>query len=97
MIKSFGSKTAEHIFDGINSKESRKLHSDLHPKAARLLDQLNAMTEIETLYVPPSNNLEKLSGNYKGYWSIRINLKWRVIFKWERSHVWDVDIVDYHH
>ncbi|NCX94057.1 MAG: hypothetical protein EBX40_05225 [Gammaproteobacteria bacterium] len=96
MIKSFRSKMAEHIFDGIHSKESKKLHSDLHSKAMRLLDQLNAITEVETLQVPPSNNLEKLTGDYKGYWSIRINLQWRVIFRWEEDSVYDVDIVDYH-
>jgi proteic killer suppression protein len=96
MIKSFGSKTSEHIFHGISSKESRKLHSDLHPKTVRLLDQINAITDVETLRVPPSNNLEKLSGNYKGYWSIRINIKWRVVFRWENNNACDVDIVDYH-
>jgi proteic killer suppression protein len=96
MIKSFRNKIAQHLFDGINSKESRKLHSELHPKAVRLLDQLNAITDVETLRVPPSNNLEKLLGQYKGYWSIRINLKWRVIFRWEEENAYDVDIVDYH-
>lgn len=96
MIKSFRSKMAEDVFDGISSKESRKLHTDLHPKASRLLDQLNAIMDVETLRIPPSNNLEKLVGNYKGYWSIRINLKWRVIFRWEDENAYDVDIVDYH-
>lgn len=96
MIKSFGSKTAEHVFDGINSKHARKLHSDLHLKTVRLLDQINAATKIDTLRVPPSNNLEKLVGNYKDYWSIRINKQWRVIFKWVDGDAYEVDIVDYH-
>jgi proteic killer suppression protein len=96
MIKSFGSKTAEHIFDGMDSKHSRKLQSELHPKAIRLLDQINAITKIETLRVPPSNNLEKLIGKYKDYWSIRINQQWRIIFQWTDGDAYEVDIVDYH-
>ncbi len=69
---------------------------ELHAKAHRLFDQINAATQIETLKVPPSNNLEKLEGTLKGFWSIRINIKWRIIFRWEDGDASDVDIVDYH-
>jgi len=96
MIKSFKTKIAEDIFDGIESRNSRKLHSDLQAKAVRLLDQINAITDVETLRVPPSNHLEKLVGNYKDYWSIRINKQWRVIFRWVDGNAHDVDILDCH-
>jgi len=69
---------------------------ELHEKIIRLFDQLNAATRIETLRVPPSNRLEKLSGNLKGHWSLRVNKQWRVIFKWDSGNVSNVDIVDYH-
>jgi proteic killer suppression protein len=46
--------------------------------------------------VPPSNRLEKLSGNLKEYYSIRINKKWRIIFKWNEGFAEDVKIIDYH-
>lgn len=68
----------------------------LHNKARRLLDQLNAITSIETLKIPPSNHLEKLKHNLDGYWSIRINKQWRIIFRWEHNHIYNVDIIDYH-
>lgn len=96
MIKSFGFKTAEHIFDGVSSKDARKLHVDLHAKAVRLLDQINAITDVETLRLPPSNKLEKLLGDYKGFWSIRINIQWRIVFRCLDSDAYDVDILDYH-
>lgn len=96
MIKSFKSKLAEDIYHGVNNKNTRKLPDSLHAKAQRLLDQLNAITKVETLRIPPSNHLEKLSGDLKGYWSIRINKQWRVIFLWEDTEVHAVDIVDYH-
>ena len=46
--------------------------------------------------VPPSNRLEKLKGNLKNFYSIRVNNQYRVIFKWKDGDAWDVQIVDYH-
>lgn len=60
------------------------------------LGQLHAATQIDDLRVPPSNQLEKLSGNRGGQWSIRINNQWRICFRFEGSHAFDVEIVDYH-
>jgi len=48
------------------------------------------------LQVPPSNRLEKLKGNLKEYYSIRVNDQWRIIFKWEKGNAVDVEIFDYH-
>ncbi len=87
---------AQDIFDGILSTSTRKIPLSLRDKAKRLFDQLNAATKIETLRVPPGNNLEKLKGNLKDYWSIRVNKQWRVIFIWRDNEAYDVDMVDYH-
>ena len=46
--------------------------------------------------MPPSNRLEKLSGNRKDFYSIRINDQWRIIFIWKEGHAFEVEIVDYH-
>lgn len=96
MIRNFKSKIAENIFDGFESRLTRKIPTDLHNKTRRLFDQINAATEIETLRVPPGNNLEKLKGDLKDHWSIRINKQWRIIFKWKNHDALDVDIIDYH-
>lgn len=96
MIRNFKSKLAEDIYHGVNSRYSRKLSKPLHAKAQRLLDQLNVITAVDTLRIPPSNNLEKLTGNLKDYWSIRINKQWRITFAWKNGDACDVDITDYH-
>ncbi len=96
MIKSFGNKTAADIYHGTVSRYARKLPATLHEKARRLLDQLNAAPTVNFLKVPPGNRLEKLSGNYKGFWNIRINDQWRIVFRWMDDNAHDIAIVDYH-
>jgi len=96
MIKNFASKVVTDIYNGLNTPDSRKVPRELHEKAQRLLDQLNAITKIETLKIPPSNNLEKLKGDLANFWSIRVNKQWRIIFRWEEGNAYNVDIVDYH-
>ncbi|MCF6777113.1 type II toxin-antitoxin system RelE/ParE family toxin [Thiotrichales bacterium 19X7-9] len=97
MITSFRSKEAEDIFDGnITKQVLKQLPRYLHKKAQEKLDQINATTKLETLNVPPSNHLEKLKGNLIGFYSIKINDQYRVIFRWKDCNAYDVDIVDYH-
>lgn len=96
MVRNFKSKIAQDIFDGVVSAQARKIPIALHSKVRRLFDQLNAATKIETLRVPPGNKLEKLKGNLKSHWSVRVNQQWRVIFIWKDSEACDVDVVDYH-
>ena len=96
MIKDFSSKTAQDIFNGVSSKFSRKIDKKLHLKITRLFDQLNAVTNVEELQFPPGNKLEKLKGNLKEYWSLRVNIQYRVIFKWKDGVAFDVDVIDYH-
>lgn len=96
MIKSFSNKTTQDIYDGTNSKYSRKLPRELHQKARRLLDQIKAAPELSILQIPPGNRLEKMSANLKGFWSIRINEQWRIVFRWLKNDAYDVEITDYH-
>ena len=96
MIISFADKITADIYHGVDSRYTRKIPENLHAKICRLLDQLNAVTEVKTLLIPPSNHLEKLEGDLKGYWSIRVNIKWRIIFKWENNNVHNAKIIDYH-
>lgn len=51
---------------------------------------------INDLRIPPANHLEKLKGDLKNFHSIRINGQWRIIFKWEASDAFEVQIIDYH-
>lgn len=93
MIKSFGDKETEKVF---NREFSRKLPTNIQPAARRKLEVINAAETLEDLRVPPSNRLEKLSGNRKGQHSIRINDQWRICFEWKGKDAHVVEIVDYH-
>jgi proteic killer suppression protein len=93
VIKSFGDKETEKIWNGIQSK---KLPADIQNVARRKLRMINNAQNINDLRVPPANRLEKLSGNLEGYYSIRINKKWRIIFIWKDDSAYEVQIVDYH-
>lgn len=57
---------------------------------------INNAQNITDLKIPPANKLEKLSGDYKGFYSIRINIQWRIIFKWKDGNALKVRIMDYH-
>jgi plasmid maintenance system killer protein len=56
----------------------------------------NLAATLEFLRVPPGNRLEKLQGDRVGRWSIRINERWRICFRWDNGDAWDVEIADYH-
>ncbi len=93
MIISFGSKQTEKIWSG---KVVRSLPEDMQVRARRKLRMLNNAQTLTDLRVPPSNYLEKLAGNLKDYYSIRVNRQWRIIFIWEADNAYDVQIIDYH-
>ena len=93
MIISFGSKETEKIWKGIRVK---KIPVDIQNTGRRKLRMLNNSQDMIDLRIPPSNRLEKLSGNLKRFYSIRINKQWRIIFTWEKGNAGEVEIVDYH-
>jgi proteic killer suppression protein len=93
MIISFGSKATEKIWNGIVVK---KPSIDIQQNSRRKLRMLNNSQDLTDLRIPPSNRLEKLSGNLKEFYSIRINDQWRIIFNWENGNASNVEIVDYH-
>ena len=93
MIKSFASKETEKIF---NREFSKKLPQNIQRVAMRKLWMLHAVKDLTELMIPPSNQLEALSGDRKGQHSIRINQQWRICFKWVKGDAEGVEIVDYH-
>jgi len=93
MIESFGSKETEKIWNG---ERVTKLPLEIQTIGRRKLRMLNNSQDIADLRIPPSNRLEKLSGNLKEYYSIRINSQWRIIFQWHNGQASEVEIIDYH-
>ncbi|UPT65574.1 MAG: type II toxin-antitoxin system RelE/ParE family toxin [Sphingobacteriales bacterium JAD_PAG50586_3] len=93
MILSFGSKNTEKIWIG---ERVKGLPGEIQEIGRRKLRMLNNSTNIADLQIPPSNRLEKLKGDLKEYYSIRINNQWRIIFKWNNGNATNVEIIDYH-
>jgi proteic killer suppression protein len=92
MIRSFGDKATEALFQ---DQVVRQFQGFARP-AKRKLEAVNAASRLEDLTVPPANRLEKLKGDLKSFYSIRINDQWRGVFKWIDGEPYDVRIVDYH-
>ena len=93
MIRSFRDKETEKVF---RRTRTRKFSLELQRIAQRKLDLIDAADEINDLQTPPGNRLEKLSGEGKSQYSIRINDQWRICFKWQDGDAYEVEIVDYH-
>ena len=96
VIESFADTTTEDIFHGTNSKSARKIPKELWPVVRRKLDQLNAVKTAAALKVPPGHQLEPLKGDRAGSFSIRVNDQYRITFRFEGEHAYDVRCEDYH-
>lgn len=93
MIISFGSKQTEKVWNG---ERVPKWPIEIQKIGRRKLRMLHNSQNIADLRIPPSNRLEKLSGNLNDYYSIRINDQWRIIFQWDNGQASEVEIIDYH-
>jgi len=94
-IQSFSDKNTEDFYiSGITRKGVK--WADISKTAIRKLDMLNYAAQLNDLRVPPGNRLEALTGDLSGFFSIRINNQWRIIFRWTNAGPCDVRITDYH-
>jgi len=93
VIQTFADKVTAAIFSGL---EVRRLPRAVQETARRKIKLIDAAVSIESLRVPPGNRLEALRGDRRGQWSIRINDRWRICFRWEKGDAFDVEVVDYH-
>ena len=92
MIKGFRSKDTQALFMGRHPRRYRAIEA----VAVRKLTQLDTAASMEFLRSPPGNRLEALKGDRAGQYSIRINDRWRLCFRWVNGDALDVEIVDYH-
>lgn len=91
MMSSFKDKITERLFHGALTK-----YHGIENVVFRKLDYLNAAKSLDDLKIPPNNRLEKLKGDLKGFWSIRVNDQYRILFRWEKGNALEVHITDYH-
>jgi toxin HigB-1 len=93
MIASYRDKRTREFAEG----KRVKAFDGIGHKAEMKLDQLDAATSIRDLALP-GNGFERLKGDRKGRYSIRINDQWRICFEWPAASPGpvNVEIVDYH-
>ena len=95
MIETFGNALAEQLFDD-SGRAVRTLPVALRRTARRKLLFLHDAADLRDLRVPPGNRLEKLKREWDGFYSIRIDRQWRLVFQWRAGNAFNVQVVDYH-
>jgi len=96
MIQSFANQTTADIFRERNTKAARQVPKDVWRSAQRKLKMLDVAAQLNDLEAPPGNRLQALKGQMKGRHSIRVNDQYRVTFRWEDGHAFEVAVEDYH-
>jgi toxin HigB-1 len=92
MIKSFGHKGLKRFYD---HGERQGIRPDLISKVERIPTVLGAAKTAQALDIP-GYRLHPLKGDLKGCWSVSVNANWRIVFRFESEHAFDVDLTDYH-
>lgn len=92
MIRSFRHKGLERLYD---KAVGRGLPPEMVPKIERILARLDVATRPDMMNLP-GYRLHPLKGQLKGFWSVWVTGNWRITFRFDGGHVFDVDLVDYH-
>lgn len=93
MIRSFSSRDTERIW---HEQYVKRVDRTVQRATLRKLELLHAAKSIEDLRIPPGNRLERLVGDRRGQYSVRVNARWRICFVWRDGGAEDVELVDYH-
>jgi proteic killer suppression protein len=94
VIVSFGDPDTAALYHGNRARKGRRFPPDIVAAALRKLDYLEAAKDLRDLRAPPGNHLEALRGDLAGCHSIRVNDRWRVVFRWTPQGAEDVSLRD---
>jgi toxin HigB-1 len=95
VIRTLADDSTRNIWNGVNSKAARRIPKDLWPVVRRKLDQIDAVTSLDDLRVPPGNRLHALAGDREGQHAVRVNDQYRIVFRFEGGDAFDVQCTDY--
>ena len=96
MIRTLADDATRDIWNGVNTKAARRIPRELWPIVRRKLDQIDAVTRLEDLKVPPGNCLHALTGDLRGWHAVRVNDQYRIVFRFDGADAFDVHCTDYH-
>lgn len=92
----FAQQDIKLFWEDLVAYPSRRVPPEVRKALYRKLQMIDAAADISDLRVPPGNRLERLQGNMKGRYSIRVNGQWRVCFTWRNGEAIGVEFCDYH-
>ena len=92
MIQTIIHKGLRLFFEKVNGS---KLPADYLTKIALILDALDAVATEDDIKAL-GGGIHRLTGNYAGFWSIKVSPNYRIVFRYEKGDIYDVDYVDYH-
>lgn len=96
MIIGYADDATRDIHTGVDSRAARRFGEPVRAVARRKLDLIGAAGTAHDLAVPPGNRLEKLKGDLRGFYSIRVNDQFRIVFRFEAGIASQVQLVDHH-
>lgn len=96
MLQSFRDKTTADLFRERNTRAARRIPRELWRVVQRKLKLLDAAATLDDMLIPAGNRLQALKGEQAGRHSIRVNDQYRVTFRWESGHAYEVSVEDYH-
>ncbi|HJN44720.1 MAG TPA: type II toxin-antitoxin system RelE/ParE family toxin [Vicinamibacterales bacterium] len=96
MILSFADDTTVDLFRERNTRRARRIPREVWRAVQRKLKAVDVAARLDDLRIPAGNRLERLKGEHAGRHSIRVNDQYRVTFRWESGHAYEVKVEDYH-
>ena len=92
MIVGFRHKGLKLLYE---QADRRKVLPEFADKIERILARLDVALEPQNMDLP-GLRLHALKGELAGYWSVVVSANWRIVFRFEDGHAFDVDLIDYH-
>jgi proteic killer suppression protein len=96
VLRTFADETTRDIWNGVNSKPARRIPRELRPSVRRKLDQIDAVTRLDDLKVPPGNRLHAPGADRRGFQAVRVNDQYRIVFRFDGGNAFDVECTDDH-
>ena len=92
MIRSFKHRGLKRLYE---RGDGSGIRPDLLETVERILSVLDTAIAPQALNVP-RYHLHPLKGDLKGLWSVTVRANWRIIFRFDVTDAFDVELIDYH-
>jgi proteic killer suppression protein len=93
VIRTFADRHTAELYE---TGKAKRFPAEILSGALRRLQYLDSAVYVDDLKIPPSNRLHRLKGDREGQYSISVNMKWRICFRFVDGDAFDVELTDYH-